>query len=142
MASFAVSLHRRKLELSESFFALMPIINMNMAKEKAKVLQFPASRMVEGRYDMIHERNKTSMSVRLARQDKFIESLVDLYSSRIIGKLEYHGFDVDTEDFIREYSKDSPPLLSCLQPSHGREHPRQTIQNKREEIIKEGKQDC
>ena len=114
---------------------------MNMAKEKAKVLQFPASRMVEGRYDMIHERNKTSMSVRLARQDKFVESLVDLYSSRIVGKLEYHGFDVDTEDFIRDYSLVSEALVSCLMRSLGREHPLQKIQHKLEEIIDEGKQE-
>ena len=138
MVLFAVFL-RIRFKLN---FALMPIINMSMAKEKAKVLQFPVSRMVEGRYDMIYELNKTSMSVRLARQDKFIESLVDLYSSRIVSKLDYHGFDVDSEDFLRDYSLVSEALVSCLMRSLGREHPLQKIQHKLEEIIREGKHDC
>lgn len=138
MDLFAVFLHRR----FESIFALMPIINTNMVKDKAKILPFPASRMVKGRYDMIFERNRTSMSVRLARQDKFVESLVELYSSRIISKLDYHGFDIDSEDFLRDYSLVSEALVSCLMRSLGREHPLQKIQHKLEEIIREGKHDC
>ena len=64
---------------------------------RAIVINFPRDRVVEGRYDLINELNKTSMSVRLAKQDQFIEGLVELYSSRIMSKLEYHGFDVDSD---------------------------------------------
>lgn len=115
----------------------MPIINSSMARDRATIIPFPSDRMVEGRYEMIKELNRTSMSVRLAKQDKFVEGLVDLYSSRIVSKLEYHGFDIDSEEFIRDYSLVSEALASCLMRSLGREHPLQKIQHKLEEMIGE-----
>ncbi len=113
------------------------VYSLNRSMARAIVINFPRDRVVEGRYDLINELNRTSMSVRLAKQDQFIEGLVELYSSRIMSKLEYHGFDVDSDEFIRDYCLVSEALSSCLMRTLGRSHPLHKMQEKLEQVLRD-----
>jgi len=98
-----------------------------------KILQFPKDKITRDISDI----NRKSMSVHLARQDRFVEELTTMYTDRIISKLDYHGFDVDTEQFLEDYSLMCETLKSCLLRSLGRPHPLQNVQHKLQEMLKE-----
>lgn len=98
-----------------------------------KILPFPKDKIKRDRLEV----NRKSMSVHLAKQDRFVEELTTMYTDRIISKLDYHGFDVDTEQFLEDYSLMCESLKSCLLRSLGRPHPLQKVQHKLIEMLEE-----
>ena len=105
-------------------------INKDMTK---KIVEFPKHKIKRDRL----EANRSSLSAHLARQDRFVEELTKMYSDRIISKLDYHGFDVDTDQFVEDYSLMCESLKSCLLRSLGRPHPLQKVQHKLLEMLEE-----
>ena len=56
----------------------------------------------------------------------YVDDVANHYSSSVFNKLAMHGFNVDDEDFIKDYAYTIESLKSCLLRNVGVTHP---IQN-------------
>ena len=58
---------------------------------------------------------------------KFVNSIVDHYSSQIASKFAMHGFNIDNDKFLRDFAFSVESLRSGLYRSIGVEHPFQQL---------------
>ena len=57
------------------------------------------------------------------RKREFVDKLIDDWGSQIYRKIQLHGFPVESQDFIAQYSYVLESLRSCLYWSVEEDHP-------------------
>ena len=87
----------------------------------AKIIQFPKEKMKTP-----HQSKKELDAELLNNKVAYVDDVANHYSSSVFNKLAMHGFNVDDEDFIKDYAYTIESLKSCLLRNVGVTHP---IQN-------------
>ena len=87
----------------------------------AKIIQFPKEKM------KTPPQSKKELDADLLNNKvAYVDDVANHYSSSVFNKLAMHGFNVDDEDFIKDYAYTIESLKSCLLRNVGVTHP---IQN-------------
>ena len=87
----------------------------------AKIIQFPKEKM------KTPPQSKKELDAELLNNKVvYVDDVANHYSSSVFNKLAMHGFNVDDEDFIKDYAYTIESLKSCLLRNVGVTHP---IQN-------------
>ena len=87
----------------------------------AKIIQFPKEKM------KTPPQSKKELDAELLNNKvAYVDDVANHYSSSVFNKLAMHGFNVDDEDFIKDYAYTIESLKSCLLRNVGVTHP---IQN-------------
>ena len=87
----------------------------------AKIIQFPKEKM------KTPPQSKKELDAELLNNKvAYVDDVANHYSSSVFNKLAMHGFNVDNEDFIKDYAYTIESLKSCLLRNVGVTHP---IQN-------------
>ena len=87
----------------------------------AKIIQFPKEKM------KTPPQSKKELDAELLNNKvAYVDVVANHYSSSVFNKLAMHGFNVDDEDFIKDYAYTIESLKSCLLRNVGVTHP---IQN-------------
>ena len=87
----------------------------------AKMIQFPKEKM------KTPPQSKKELDAELLNNKvAYVDNVANHYSSSVFNKLAMHGFNVDDEDFIKDYAYTIESLKSCLLRNVGVTHP---IQN-------------
>ena len=87
----------------------------------AKIIQFPKEKM------KTPPQSKKELDAELLNNKvAYVDDVANHYSSSVFNKLAMHGFNVDDEDFIKDYAYTIESLKSCLLRNVGVTH---TIQN-------------
>ena len=87
----------------------------------AKIIQFPKEKM------KTPPQSKKELDAELLNNTvAYVDDVANHYSSSVFNKLAMHGFNVDDEDFIKDYAYTIESLKSCLLRNVGVTHP---IQN-------------
>ena len=87
----------------------------------AKIIQFPKEKM------KTPPQSKKELDAELLNNKvAYVDDVANHYSSSVFNKLSMHGFNVDDEDFIKDYAYTIESLKSCLLRNVGVTHP---IQN-------------
>ena len=87
----------------------------------AKIIQFPKEKMKTP-----PQSKKELDAALLNNKVAYVDDVANHYSSSVFNKLAMHGFNVDDEDFIKDYAYTIESLKSCLLRNVGVTHP---IQN-------------
>lgn len=87
----------------------------------AKIIQFPKEKM------KTPPQSKKELDAELLNNKvAYVDDVANHYSSSVFNKLAMHGFNVDDENFIKDYAYTIESLKSCLLRNVGVTHP---IQN-------------
>ena len=87
----------------------------------AKIIQFPKEKM------KTPPQSKKELDAELLNNKvAYVDDVANHYSSSVFNKLAMHGFNVDDEDFIKDYAYTIESPKSCLLRNVGVTHP---IQN-------------
>ena len=87
----------------------------------AKIIQFPKEKMKTP-----PQLKKELDAELLNNKVAYVDDVANHYNSSVFNKLAMHGFNVDDEDFIKDYAYTIESLKSCLLRNVGVTHP---IQN-------------
>ena len=94
----------------------------------AKIIQFPKEKM------KTPPQSKKELDAELLNNKvAYVDDVANHYSSSVFNKLAMHGFNVDDEDFIKDYAYTIESLKSCLLRNVGVTHP---IQDTVEDVAK------
>ena len=75
----------------------------------AKIIQFPKEKM------KTPPQSKKELDAELLNNKvAYVDDVANHYSSSVFNKLAMHGFNVDDEDFIKDYAYTIESLKSCL----------------------------
>ena len=84
----------------------------------AKIIQFPKEKM------KTPPQSKKELDAELLNNKvAYVDDVANHYSSSVFNKLAMHGFNVDDEDFIKDYAYTIESLKSCLLRNVGVTHP-------------------
>ena len=84
----------------------------------AKIIQFPKEKM------KTPPQSKKELDTELLNNKvAYVDDVANHYSSSVFNKLAMHGFNVDDEDFIKDYAYTIESLKSCLLRNVGVTHP-------------------
>ena len=84
----------------------------------AKIIQFPKEKM------KTPPQSKKELDAELLNNKvAYVDDVANHYSSTVFNKLAMHGFNVDDEDFIKDYAYTIESLKSCLLRNVGVTHP-------------------
>ena len=84
----------------------------------AKIIQFPKEKM------KTPPQSKKELDAELLNNKvAYVDDVANHYSSSVFNKLAMHGFNVDDENFIKDYAYTIESLKSCLLRNVGVTHP-------------------
>ena len=84
----------------------------------AKIIQFPKEKM------KTPPQSKKELDAELLNNKvAYVDDVANHYSSSVFNKLAMHGFNVDDDDFIKDYAYTIESLKSCLLRNVGVTHP-------------------
>ena len=84
----------------------------------AKIIQFPKEKI------KTPPQSKKELDAELLNNKvAYVDDVANHYSSSVFNKLAMHGFNVDDEDFIKDYAYTIESLKSCLLRNVGVTHP-------------------
>ena len=84
----------------------------------AKIIQFPKEKM------KTPPQSKKELDAELLNNKvAYVDDVANHYSSSVFNKLAMHGFNVDEDNFIKDYAYTIESLKSCLLRNVGVTHP-------------------
>ena len=99
----------------------------------AEILHFPKDKISNTRPTNSEEEREKF----IYNKTKFVDRVVEHYSSQLFNKLMMHGFDVEEENFFYDYVFMVESLRSCLLRNLGVEHQIQKISDITNKLMEE-----
>lgn len=102
----------------------------------AQILNFPKDKISNTRPTNTEEEREKF----IYNKTKFVDNVVEHYSSQLLNKLMMHGFDMEEENFFSDYVFMVESLRSCLLRNLGVEHQIQKISDITNQLIDEDRE--